>query len=340
MSGKTRIEFVDLAKGFCILLVVFYHITDFYKLEIPFGDFFKAFRLPLYFFLSGMFFKEYSGLWNFCKRKINKLLIPFLFWLLMSFVLAYFVNAFGVKMWTSFLYKPISVTLVGVLKGSYPNAPIWFLLCLFEVNILFYVCLKLCSSNLNKTIQIIFFSFMLASVGILLWWFHIRLPLNIDSSFTALPFFMFGYVISRKTNLLTPQKWDKYLPFLIILFFSIVCVYSPFYSLKNNNLNKFAVITMYPCGLLGTLGVIFLSKWIKYIPVIVWWGRYSIMLLVSHVYIYYFIASVIPYFSRQNSSWGVLSLNMLITLCICSILIPFYKRYLPYVTAQKDLIPV
>lgn len=340
MPTKTRIEFIDLAKGFCILLVVFYHITNHYKLEMPLDNFFKAFRLPLYFFLSGMFFKEYGGFWDFCKRKINKLLIPFVFWLLMSFLFTYASNVFGIRIWTSYLYDSFSGTLFGVLKGSYPNAPIWFLICLFEVNILFYICLYLSGHKMDKTIQIIIISFLFACVGILLWAMHLRLPLNMDSSFTALPFFMFGYVISQRTNLLSLQEWDKYIPIIIIILFAVVYVFSPFYSLKNNNLNLYAIFAMYPTGLLGTLGIILLAKWIKKIPVVVYWGRYSIMILVSHVFIYYLISLTIPFFNRQNGSWEIMILNMLLTMGVCSLLIPFYKKYLPYVTAQKDLIPV
>lgn len=53
---KPRIEFIDLAKGVCILFVVLGHCsvgTDGY---IP-----GALRMPLYFILSGLFFKDYGG---------------------------------------------------------------------------------------------------------------------------------------------------------------------------------------------------------------------------------------------------------------------------------------
>ena len=76
-ASAKRIEFVDLTKGFCICLVVLLHVfgesggTAFNTLNL--------FMMPLYFILSGLVFKQYSGFQEFFKKKTNKLLIPFLF---------------------------------------------------------------------------------------------------------------------------------------------------------------------------------------------------------------------------------------------------------------------
>lgn len=41
----------------------------------------NTFRMPLYYFLSGLFFKTYRGFFDFVLKKINKLLIPFAFFI-------------------------------------------------------------------------------------------------------------------------------------------------------------------------------------------------------------------------------------------------------------------
>ena len=87
-STTKRIEYIDLAKGMCILLVVLSHMMAYYKVSFPYDSVLKCFRMPLYFFLSGVFFKQYEGFWGFFKRKVNKLLIPF----------AFFYLAFGVAL--------------------------------------------------------------------------------------------------------------------------------------------------------------------------------------------------------------------------------------------------
>lgn len=94
MAQKKRIEFIDLAKGICILLVVFSHAGEDYGNR--FDPALTSFRMPLYFVLSGLFFKEYSGFAEFLVRKTNKLLIPFLFfYMLIVCVLAYALNRGG-----------------------------------------------------------------------------------------------------------------------------------------------------------------------------------------------------------------------------------------------------
>ena len=73
--GKVRIDFIDLAKGVCIVLIVLGHTgiaVDYPGLTLM--------RTPLYFALSGLFFKDYGGFMQFLVRKTNKILIPFLFY--------------------------------------------------------------------------------------------------------------------------------------------------------------------------------------------------------------------------------------------------------------------
>lgn len=91
-----RIKFIDLAKGMCIMLVVLYHINKRYDMYPELFKILSTFRMPLYFFLSGLFFKEYENFLGFLKRKTNKLLIPFLFfYLITSFLMPNLLYQFG-----------------------------------------------------------------------------------------------------------------------------------------------------------------------------------------------------------------------------------------------------
>ena len=79
---KQRIVWIDKAKGICIILVVLHHSlihthADFLLSNTNVENFLSAFRMPLYFALSGIFFKTYSSFSIFVIRKINKLIVPF-----------------------------------------------------------------------------------------------------------------------------------------------------------------------------------------------------------------------------------------------------------------------
>lgn len=341
---QKRIEFLDLAKGICIILVVLFHMTKYYHVDMPAADFFKAFRLPLYFFLSGLFFKTYAGFSDFFVRKMNKLLIPFLFWyILLSVLVPYFsYRLFGIN----FSEKSMNITFWDCLfnfynNESFPNAPIWFLLCLFEVNIIFYIIMLIARSFFNdNTWSICMMALLFGLFGIGLSLGGVNLPMYFDSSLSALPFFVFGFYINRRTSFLEEHTWDKYdIPIAIVLF-AVVYIFASHYSLKFNTYpSLFDAAQMYPCGFMGTIAIILISKKLKNLPLVTYLGRYSIMILVSHVMV---LKVFDPLVARLglDSSWEKCILNLILTLLSYLIIIPFMKKYMPHVTAQKDIIHI
>ncbi len=76
-NTTNRIDFVDLLKGFAILWIVWYHqphpqIVDHF------------FHVPIFFFLSGVFFKRKVPS-QFFRGILLKIIIPFLFFYVVSY---------------------------------------------------------------------------------------------------------------------------------------------------------------------------------------------------------------------------------------------------------------
>lgn len=335
-----RIEYIDLAKGFCIILVVAFHIVIAYGESFPISNFFKAFRMPLYFFLSGFFFKTYEGFICFLKRKINKLLIPFVFYYLsLSVALSLVLHHFcGITLERAENFTLVSALTEFFTREEFLNSPIWFLLCLFEINVLFYVIYSITKFWQGNVKMLICLSLMVGFIGMGLSYGKINIPGFIDSSLTALPFFCFGYIINRHTNLLLPNQWDKYDWLFIIAAFAFVYLFCGYLDYKQNKLSNIAFLTAYPCGLIGTMAVIFLAKKIKHIPVISYWGRFSIIILVTHRMVYQMYEPIISYCGLYG--WSAILVNLTVTMFSYFAIIPFIRRFLPYVTAQKDLIKI
>ena len=336
---KPRIEYIDLAKGICISLVVFYHIEYIYHLTLPGATFMKAFRMPLYFFLSGCFFKAYDGFWGFFKRKVNKLLIPFIFfYFLFSVATPYLkVYLFGMKTRT----LPIDRIFTAILYESYPNQPIWFLLCLFEDSIIFYLLYLFAQRYENKSNLIICVgSLLIGVIGISLGLIHINLPATFDSALSSIPFFAAGYLVFRKTSILKPNPYDKYLLLFTLLAFTFVWFFCSYFSLLNNYFPSKAALVLYPCGLLGTYGVVMMAKLLKKLPLISYFGRYSIMILVTHLEIIILIKKLLRYIGLNLPDQYILVINLILTLLSYLIIIPFMRKFMPHVTAQKDLIKI
>lgn len=316
-----RIEFIDLAKGICITLVVIGHCG----VSIPIPGW-EIVRMPLYFILSGLFFKDYGGLANFAIRKTNKILIPFLFF--------YLVGCLGF-----YLIKYLTPSLLitdarGILdmfnNRQFFNGPIWFLLCLFWCNLIFCII----SLKVRKESIRILLTCIIGGIGCFLGNQHIFIPLFIDVAFTALPFFVFGYYL-KKTEILYPNKYDKY-NILIAVFFYLISVYlsqNTTYrlSLHYNGLEGWST---YLLGITSVLSILFLCKIIKRVWLISYMGRYSIILLCTHHLIYRPIAVL------QSNIMGEKNVYLvaIITLAISCLLIPLCIKYIPYFVAQKDLI--
>lgn len=332
---KDRIGFVDLAKGFCIILVLIHHLESEIGVHCGIDPYLRTFRMPLYFLLSGLFFKTYDSFWDFEIRKTNKLLIPFLFFYFLTSVQLTWLQQYEIRKVISWDLPFYFITKEECLN----NRPIWFLWCLFINNLLFYLIFLV--SGLFPKARIIVLCLLIiffGSFGYYLGYYDINVPAFIDTSLTALPFFSLGFLLRKYTKFLVPNKCDKY-SMLIILF----CIFTVYWLTDgdvNYRTNSYTmpIFHVYMSGTLGSLGILYISKVIKWLPIISYLGRYSIMILVSHKIL------MVPFlwvFNLMNLSKN-LSFLFITLLMILSylIIIPLMKKFLPHVTAQKDLLPV
>ena len=339
---KQRIEYIDLAKGFCIILVVLYHILQHLRVQSEYVYLLSTFRMPLYFFLSGLFFKEYEGFLGFLLRKINKLLIPFcFFYIITSFLYPNILNYFGIT-----VPHTASLGIQGLWafitkEKDFVNGPLWFLWCLFIVNIFFYLCVvivkKICVSEVWQATVLALFCFTVGMVNSIFIASHINILGYVDSAMAALPFFSVGYLFNKFTNILRPNAWDKYFPVFIIICFTLTFFFGGRCSYMHN-IYWINPIAQHLCGITGTLFVIFSAKMIHDLPFISYWGRYSIMILVSHQLILQVFA---PLLRKAHLSIPVTIVLLLgIVMFSYQLIIPLMKKYLPHMTAQKDVIKI
>lgn len=340
-TTTNRIDYIDLAKGFCIILVVLYHVLNHLHVKSEYVYLLSTFRMPLYFFLSGLFFKEYEGFMGFFIRKINKLLIPFFFfYLTTSFLLPNILHFWG---FTVAHTESLGIhgLLAFITKEQFANNPIWFLWCLFIINIFFYLCViivkKIFVSSVWQAVVLIIVCFAIGMVNSLFVASHINLLGFTDSAMAALPFFSVGYIFNKFTDILRPNAWDNFLPVLIIICFALTFILGGRCSYMSN-VYHIGPIAQYLCGITGTLFVIFSAKIIHNLPFISYWGRYSIMILVTHGLI---LQILVPLLRIVHLSIPVAIVVLLgVVMFSYQLLIPLMKKYLPHVTAQKDVINV
>ena len=185
-----RIQWVDTAKGIGLLCVILGH------LNVPYlATWIYTFHMPLFFFLSGVVFsgRKYNFR-DFLVRKITSLIVP------------YFTLGGGIL-----LVHCLICTIEGAPGTVYLDMlknfiiqkhfwTVWFLACLFLVEILYYGLDSLCSKRPVLATSV---SAMICIFGLLRYRLgRGSLPWNLDVAFVAQFFFHVGFQLKKSQHLL------------------------------------------------------------------------------------------------------------------------------------------
>ena len=201
ISNKNRIYYIDLAKGICILLVLTYHIdaSSYLYSNEKVSAFFFMFRMPLYYFLSGLFVSQKDGCKVFITKKINRLIIPFLFFFFLTNLYNLFLFLIHYKQ-SYHYYSLTKFLLTENVNFEFPNNPIWFLMSLFFTYIFWCIIYKW---FYKKVIYLIGMTVIIGGLGLFCSYIEFNIPFYIDTSMTCFPFIFMGYCVRKYFNILT-----------------------------------------------------------------------------------------------------------------------------------------
>ncbi len=138
-----RYNYIDMAKGIIILLVMYYHIGIYYPIE----QYIDSIIMPFFFFVSGVLAyknKSDKSIKDYIKDKTKKLLYCFcIFYIPLMIVESYYY-------YTIDFFSPIIIILLSI------NGPLvlWFIPVLYFSSILFFIINKK-QDRINKIIKVI-----------------------------------------------------------------------------------------------------------------------------------------------------------------------------------------
>ena len=339
---KKRIKYLDLAKGLCIVLVVFFHAKGILDRDYWFDPFLSSFRMPLYFLLSGLFFRDYGSFMRFLTKKVNRLLVPFLTFYLLTAVL---IPNIAHLVWGTEFQTVIGLPSLWafIWPGQYPNIPIWFLWCLFLMNVMFWFIHSVSigqTDSRSKSHSLGILIVICLICGFAGWILRDKLTFDVGNLFKALasmPFFCFGHLLGSQNGLtaLNNLKKARALPlFCIMLGISLFC--SLFLTSENVEVEYLLHLIS---GLAGAMMIVILSRMIVHLPFISYIGRYSIILVLTHGILIRVFTPLCHTLSKALHPDLTLLITTLIILLSYLIIIPLARRYFPHVTAQKPLFP-
>lgn len=203
-----RNRYIDTIKAVGIFLVVLGH----HKTSIT--PYIYSFHMPLFFFLSGIFHKNYSSYSIFFFNKVKSLIIPYLFFsiTLFCFWLIRVRNIDGIKIRESLNGIFMGMNMPGVSSMVW-GIILWFLLTLFIVENIYYLI-----SKANNVVSILICNIFLGVVG---YYYNYYKPTYFDIwhftvALNAIQFYSIGAIFKNKILNLNKISY-KYVILLFII---------------------------------------------------------------------------------------------------------------------------
>lgn len=321
---EKRIEYLDIAKGIGIILVVVGHCLN--SISFP-GRWIWSFHMPFFFFVSGVFFKEIVFT-EYLKRKVDQLIIPFLFFGLLILLLR--TTFYNLNNWFEVFFGNIKGFLVlGKLDA------LWFLPILFFSSILFYVI------NLIKIPSLRYLCLAICIItSYILYNPDSDIPYSITTVFSATFFYGLGYTIKNlMVNINNNKVSNNFLVLSITFFLSILVAYyiNPAIDMSSNRLHP--ILPTYLGAINGILMLIMLSGVIQYQPIkhlnifLVFLGKNTLTIMAVHMF---FIGLSSQFMKPFFSTYFLYKLAEQSAVWICSILsVLLINRYFPFVVGKK-----
>ena len=201
---EKRIAYIDIAKGLGILVIVLAH-NDLAGYHPTLHKFIYAFHIPLFFFLSGMFFRPERAFGETLRRRFNTLLKPYLF----TIFLIYLGEAAFSNMTFPNIVERIAKSMYAT--GHYIDwVQLWFIPHLFVVSLFAWLAWRGLFGRVKWDWLRWLLLFAMLAAGVLtmsyFWPFtapvinreFYGLPFSLDLALASGFFFLVGYEVNRK----------------------------------------------------------------------------------------------------------------------------------------------
>lgn len=310
---ENRLEYLDEAKGFAILLIILGHIY-------PGDNYIKiwlySFHVPLFFIITGVLTKHTEkciSLKQYIKRKFKRLIIPYITFELVGIFIWMLLNEFSFESFRWHVFDSIQMyCVVGAL---------WFLPTLFVAEVIFFLARKYFKNN--KTIIIINTLLFVLPVVFKTENHYLIVVLR---CFVALGFITTGYYIYNNV-VKVELKWTHMFSLFIVN--TILALINGYVDLWGLDLGNILLYTS--SGIIGSMTIIFLFKKIN-IRYLEYLGKNSIIIMATHQLILTYIVNTISGSERYGYIIGLIVAFIIILIEIP--IIYLINNYLPWMLGK------
>lgn len=253
--GTNRIEWIDIAKGMAIFLMVCGHTS----IPMSLSNWIWSFHMPLFFIVSGILFspEHYQSFKEFMVKRCRTLLVP---WIFFTLVLVLFSPSNSYRM----------------LREGHNLFALWFLPVLFVVEMIGYGIIKITKDWCKIIVAI-----CIASLGFILGKYQISFPFDVDVSLYATLFYVVG-LVERHNILNIKAKW-KWIGILLLVNV-VLSVILPRTDMAENKCGIFGVNAIN--AFIGTAAFFLLAKQVENAKILnivrrffLWAGNNTIVIL-------------------------------------------------------------
>jgi polysaccharide biosynthesis protein PslL len=321
---------IDIARGMGIILVVLCHNWILYFNRGELSNIVFSFHMPLFFFISGFFFKPNQSIKELLVSKSDGLLKPY-------FVVLFTVYFFNLikNSTTDHLNE-----LIGIFYGSGGTivwTPLWFLSHLFIVFIFSWVFYRYILFKVDKLLYqllILIFVLYVGASNITLFANNTisdifykddrnlinGLPFNIDIIFITMPIFLSGFLLSKYFN--NFQFKPKIIWVAFPLFVGLHYFFNETLELNGRDYDEFVICTIQMCaGIYITFTFAYLIN--KYSPslkkILAYLGKASLFVFIFHFAAQHYTTGVLHYYYPDYKFLGAI-IGMVISILYSVIL--------------------
>ena len=317
-----RVEWIDVAKGIGILLVVLGHSG--FSLNIRWWIW--SFHMPLFFLLSGLVFSinKYPGFYFLFKKRNISLLRPYFFFTLIVLLLLFFIQP-------DYRYLVKSTIIYG-----WATIALWFIPVLYLTEFLYYFIRK------NLSVKQTFLFLLLSSLfGYALSRYNVHIPYKAEVIFTSVLFYGIGNLFFSEIN-----KALNRFSLLVIMIAGLFCLstnivfcylnYIRFDMSSNSIGNYFCAYLSALSGISFIISVSFLITsngfTVKLKSLFTYFGINTLIILALHQLIKLYLVFVLE--KMKVSVHLSLLLRHLLLWTFLVIFIYLINRYLPYIIGR------
>lgn len=276
---KSRIEWIDIAKGIAIVCIVVGHIIVLIPQFSVLFQIIYLFHVPLFFFISGFLFKKESNQIKYVIKKVRHLIIPYFCVFLLIAPIILYIESASISDFFVACKKYIwgGEQLEVILRGAF--IPMWFLPALFITQIIYNGLQNCFKIKVMHTIALVLY---IVNIFQVLYFKGFSLPWSVHVITLSIPIFHIGYIFK---NIDMPKRIFVIPCFLALLSPILISGNTMDMSKANSGIPVLTLIS----SILAILAVIYVSKKVsgtKIAKLFVQLGKASLVIMAFHFPVY------------------------------------------------------